>query len=70
MCWGVLVRKFRYLTFVLLFAQASRSQEETQASTRPQLLKIGTCDSAIARGLIEVSTARGEGKFVLLQLAF
>jgi len=48
MCWGVVVRKSRHLTFVSLFAQASRSQEETQASTRPHLLKVGACDSAIA----------------------
>ena len=48
MCWGVVVRKFRNLTFVLLFAQASRSQEETQEITTPHILKLGACDSAIA----------------------
>jgi len=47
MCWGVLVHKFRNLTFFSLFAQASRSQEESQANTRPHLLKLGACDSAI-----------------------
>ena len=48
MCWGVVVRKFRNLTFVSLFAQAFRSQEETQESTTPYLLKLSACDSAIA----------------------
>jgi len=48
MCWGVLVRKFSNLTFVSLFAQASRSQEETQECTIPHLPKLGACDSAIA----------------------
>jgi hypothetical protein len=48
MCWGVVVRKFRNLSCVSLFEQASRSQEETQESTTPHLLKLGACDSAIA----------------------
>jgi len=48
MCWGVIARKFRNLIFVSLFAQASRSQEETQESTTPHLLELGACDSAIA----------------------
>jgi len=47
MFWGVVVRKFRNLLFVSLFAQAFRSQEETQESTTPYLLKLGACDSAI-----------------------
>ena len=46
--FSVVERKFRNLTFFGLFAQASRSQEETQANTRPHLLKLGACDSAIA----------------------
>jgi hypothetical protein len=44
----VAVQKFRNLTFFSLFAQASRSQEETQESTTPHLLKFGAYDSAIA----------------------
>ena len=45
---GCGVRKFRNLIFVSLFAQAFRSQEETQESTTPYLLKLSACNSAIA----------------------
>jgi len=40
MCSGVVVRKFRNLTFFSLFVQASGSQEETQESITPHLLKL------------------------------
>jgi len=42
--------QFRNLTFKFasLFAQAFRSQEDTQESTTPYLLKLSACDSACA----------------------
>ena len=39
--------KFCNLTLVSLFSQASRSQEATQESTTPHLLKLDACDRAI-----------------------
>ena len=45
-CWGVVARKFRNLTWVSVFAQASRSQEDTQESTT-HLLKLEAYDRAI-----------------------
>ena len=47
MCFGVVARKFCNLTLVSLFVQASRSQEDTQESTTPHLLKHDACDWAI-----------------------
>jgi len=45
-CLGVVARKFCHLTLVSLFAQASRSQEDTQESTT-HLLKLDACGRAI-----------------------
>ena len=43
---------FKYQGFHFLqgggHEQANRSQEETQERTKPHLLKLGACDSAIA----------------------
>jgi len=47
MCFGVVARKFCNLTLVSLFVQASRSQEDTQESTTPHLLKFDACDWTI-----------------------
>ena len=47
MCFGVVARKFCNLTLVSVFAQASRSQEDTQESTTPHLLKFDACDWTI-----------------------
>jgi len=54
MCWGVIERKFRNLTFFSLFAQASRSQEDTQEGTTPHLLKLDARDSSILPNFVGV----------------